>query len=99
MLFRSGGVDGLVHVSELSWKHINHPSEVVEVDQEAVSRPQSFSSQDPFFPPAEETLNRQPDRQNQEKQDHRRGGGITLTETGRNASRGLSETCCVNQVT
>ena len=26
-----GGVDGLVHVSELSWKHIDHPSEVVEV--------------------------------------------------------------------
>ena len=26
-----GGVDGLVHVSELSWQHIDHPSEVVEV--------------------------------------------------------------------
>ncbi|MGN6688381.1 MAG: 30S ribosomal protein S1, partial [Actinomycetales bacterium] len=29
-----GGVDGLVHVSELSWKHLDHPSEVVEVGQE-----------------------------------------------------------------
>lgn len=29
-----GGVDGLVHVSELSWKHIDHPSEVVEVGKE-----------------------------------------------------------------
>jgi small subunit ribosomal protein S1 len=29
-----GGVDGLVHVSELSWKHIDHASEVVEVGQE-----------------------------------------------------------------
>jgi small subunit ribosomal protein S1 len=29
-----GGVDGLVHVSELSWKHIDHPNEVVEVGQE-----------------------------------------------------------------
>ena len=29
-----GGVDGLVHVSELSWKHIDHPSEVVEVGNE-----------------------------------------------------------------
>ena len=29
-----GGVDGLVHVSELSWKHIDHPSEVVEVGQQ-----------------------------------------------------------------
>ena len=29
-----GGVDGLVPVSELSWKHIDHPSEVVEVGNE-----------------------------------------------------------------
>jgi small subunit ribosomal protein S1 len=29
-----GGVDGLVHVSELSWKHVDHPSEVVEVGQD-----------------------------------------------------------------
>jgi len=29
-----GGVDGLVHVSELSWKHVDHPSEVVQVGQE-----------------------------------------------------------------
>jgi len=29
-----GGVDGLVHVSELSWKHVDHPQEVVAVGQE-----------------------------------------------------------------
>lgn len=29
-----GGVDGLVHVSELSWKHIDHPGEVVAVGDE-----------------------------------------------------------------
>lgn len=29
-----GGVDGLVHVSELSWNHIKHPSEVVKVGDE-----------------------------------------------------------------
>ncbi|MDY5839543.1 MAG: S1 RNA-binding domain-containing protein, partial [Corynebacterium camporealensis] len=29
-----GGVDGLVHDSELSWKHIDHPSEVVTVGDE-----------------------------------------------------------------
>jgi small subunit ribosomal protein S1 len=29
-----GGVDGLVHVSELSWKHVDHPGEVVQVGQE-----------------------------------------------------------------
>jgi len=29
-----GGVDGLIHVSELSWKHVEHPSEVVQVGQD-----------------------------------------------------------------
>ena len=29
-----GGMDGLVHVSELSWQHVNHPSEVVNVGDE-----------------------------------------------------------------
>ncbi|MDD3628367.1 MAG: 30S ribosomal protein S1 [Candidatus Humimicrobiaceae bacterium] len=29
-----GGVDGLIHISELSWNHVKHPSEVVSVDQE-----------------------------------------------------------------
>ncbi|MCL4201572.1 MAG: S1 RNA-binding domain-containing protein [Pirellulaceae bacterium] len=28
-----GGVDGLVHVSQLSWDHINHPSEVLQAGQ------------------------------------------------------------------
>ena len=28
------GVDGLVHISELSWNHVKHPSEVVSVDDE-----------------------------------------------------------------
>ena len=27
-----GGVDGLIHITDLSWSRINHPSEVVEVD-------------------------------------------------------------------
>ena len=29
-----GGIDGLVHISELSWSHVNHPSEIVKVGQE-----------------------------------------------------------------
>ena len=29
-----GGMDGLIHVSELSWKHIDHPSQVVAVGDE-----------------------------------------------------------------
>jgi len=28
------GVDGLVHLSELSWEHVDHPSDVVKVGQE-----------------------------------------------------------------
>jgi small subunit ribosomal protein S1 len=28
------GIDGLVHISELSWNHVKHPSEVVSVNQE-----------------------------------------------------------------
>ncbi len=29
-----GGADGLIHISELSWKRISHPSEIVKVGQE-----------------------------------------------------------------
>ena len=29
-----GGADGLVHLSELSWRHVNHPGEALEVGQE-----------------------------------------------------------------
>ena len=27
-----GGVDGLIHITDLSWSRINHPSEIVELD-------------------------------------------------------------------
>ena len=29
-----GGVDGLIHISELDWKHVNHPREVLSVGEE-----------------------------------------------------------------
>lgn len=29
-----GGVDGLIHISELDWKHVNHPGEVLSVGDE-----------------------------------------------------------------
>lgn len=29
-----GGIDGLIHITDLSWSRINHPNEVVEVDDE-----------------------------------------------------------------
>lgn len=28
-----GGVDGLVHITDLSWSRINHPNEIVDLDQ------------------------------------------------------------------
>ena len=28
-----GGVDGLIHITDLSWSRINHPSEIVELDE------------------------------------------------------------------
>ncbi len=28
-----GGVDGLIHITDLSWSRINHPSELLEIDQ------------------------------------------------------------------
>lgn len=28
-----GGIDGLIHITDLSWSRINHPSEVVELDE------------------------------------------------------------------
>ena len=28
------GIDGLIHISELSWSHVNHPSEVLDIGKE-----------------------------------------------------------------
>ena len=29
-----GGIDGLLHITDMSWGRINHPSEMVAIDQE-----------------------------------------------------------------
>ena len=29
-----GGVDGLLHITDMSWGRINHPSEMLKIDQE-----------------------------------------------------------------
>ncbi len=29
-----GGIDGLIHISELSWRHVRHPSEVLQIGQD-----------------------------------------------------------------
>ena len=33
MFIDLGGVDGLIHITDLSWSRINHPSEILELDQ------------------------------------------------------------------
>ena len=33
-----GGVDGLIHISELSWNHVKHPSDVLSVGDEVTVR-------------------------------------------------------------
>ncbi|MEX0865665.1 MAG: 30S ribosomal protein S1 [Acidimicrobiia bacterium] len=56
-----GGMDGLVHVSELSWQHVNHPGEMVKVgdkvtvkvlevdrDRERISLSMRQTSEDPW---------------------------------------------------
>ena len=37
-----GGVDGLVHISQLSWDRVKHPSEVLEVGQKVKVRVEKF---------------------------------------------------------
>ena len=32
------GIDGLIHISELSWSHVNHPSEVLTISQKVTVR-------------------------------------------------------------
>ncbi|HET9059880.1 MAG TPA: 30S ribosomal protein S1 [Acidimicrobiales bacterium] len=33
-----GGMDGLIHVSELSWKHVDHPGQIVQVGDQVTVR-------------------------------------------------------------
>ena len=39
-----GGVDGLLHVTDMAWKRVRHPSEVVTVGEEVTVRVLSFDS-------------------------------------------------------
>lgn len=40
-----GGVDGLVHISQLSWDRVKHPSEVLEVGQKIKVRVEKFDKE------------------------------------------------------
>ncbi len=33
MFIDLGGVDGLIHITDLSWGRINHPEEIVQLDE------------------------------------------------------------------
>ena len=40
-----GGIDGLLHVTDMAWKRVRHPSEVVNVGQEITVKVLSFDSE------------------------------------------------------
>lgn len=40
-----GGIDGLLHVTDMAWKRVRHPSEVVSVGQEITVKVLSFDSE------------------------------------------------------
>ncbi len=40
-----GGVDGLLHITDMSWKRIKHPSEIVEVGQEMLVKVLKFDKE------------------------------------------------------
>ena len=40
-----GGIDGLLHITDMAWKRIKHPSEVVEVGQEVTVKVLKFDSE------------------------------------------------------
>ncbi len=40
-----GGIDGLLHITDMSWKRFNHPSEVVEIGQELEVRVLKFDKE------------------------------------------------------
>lgn len=40
-----GGVDGLLHITDMSWKRIKHPSEIVEVGQELLVKVLKFDKE------------------------------------------------------
>jgi small subunit ribosomal protein S1 len=40
-----GGIDGLLHITDLAWKRVRHPSEVVQVGQEITARILKFDQE------------------------------------------------------
>ncbi len=40
-----GGIDGLLHITDMSWKRVNHPSEVIDIGQELEVRVLKFDKE------------------------------------------------------
>ena len=91
-----GGMDGLVHVSELSWKHVDHPSSVVNVgdevtvqvldvdlSRERISLSLKATQQDPW----QEFADRSPGRGARLRPGHQ-AGAVRRVRAGRRGHRG-----------
>ena len=44
-----GGIDGILHISDMSWGRINHPSEIVQVGDKSPSRRVKFDAEKELF--------------------------------------------------
>ena len=40
-----GGIDGLLHITDLAWRRVRHPSEVVSVGQEIEAKVLKFDQE------------------------------------------------------
>ncbi|SUA23909.1 30S ribosomal protein S1 [Neisseria gonorrhoeae] len=45
-----GGIDGLLHITDLAWRRVKHPSEVLEVGQEVEAKVLKFDQENNVFP-------------------------------------------------
>ena len=55
-----GGVDGLIHITDLSWSRINHPSEILELDQKLNVVILDFDDNEITYPTWIEAVERSP---------------------------------------
>jgi small subunit ribosomal protein S1 len=45
-----GGIDGLLHITDMAWRRVRHPTEVVQVGQEVDARRRQGMDQGPQLP-------------------------------------------------
>lgn len=44
-----GGIDGLLHITDMAWRRVRHPSEVVTPGQEIPAKILKFDTEKPCF--------------------------------------------------